>query len=337
MRMKQNESGKVRQERVYALLDRLGIEYGKIDHPPIFTQADSELRPVQIDAVIFKNLFLRNKDKSRYYLYSLPLTKRADLTAVAKALGETRLSFGDEDALNEKLNIQHGAVSFLNVVGIERTDVILLIDSAAFGCDKIGVHPNDNTATVILQPQDIQKILDACGVEYRFLALERCEPVISKAQEEDIAEILRLQYAAYQSEAVLYNNDSIQPLTQTLEQAIEEFRESIVLKAVSDGAIIGSVRACEKQEGVYIGKLMVFPEYQNQGVGKRLLQTIERRFHGKRYWLFTGAKSEKNLALYEKCGYKRFKTEEAAPGLTLVYMEKQAVHVRKNRKAVTPE
>ena len=148
---------------------------------------------------------------------------------------------------------------------------------------------------------------------------------IYQAEQADIEEILRLQYAAYQSEAELYNNDSIQPLTQTLAQATEEFLESIVLKAVSAGVIIGSVRACEREGGVYIGKLMVLPEHQNQGVGKRLLQAIERRFHGKKYWLFTGAKSEKNLALYEKCGYKCFKTEEAAPGLTLVYMEKQAV------------
>ena len=168
----QNESGIARQERVYALLDRLGVTYSKVDHPPIFTQADSELRPVEIDAVIFKNLFLRNKAKSRYYLYSLPLDKRADLVAVAKALGETRLSFGDEDALQEKLNIQHGSVSFLNVIGAERTDVTLLIDSSAFDCGRIGVHPNDNTATVILRPQDIQRIIDACGVKYMFLALE---------------------------------------------------------------------------------------------------------------------------------------------------------------------
>jgi GNAT superfamily N-acetyltransferase len=318
--MEQNELGQARRAHVYAFLDRLGIEYGKIDHPPIFTQADSELRPVQIDAAIFKNLFLRNKDKSRYYLYSLPLAKRADLAAVAKALGETRLSFGDEDALQEKLNIQHGAVSFLNVVGIERTGVALLIDSAAFGCDKIGVHPNDNTATVTLRPQDIQRILYACGVEHRFLALESGEPVISKAQEEDVAEILRLQYAAYQSEAIVYDDFSIQPLIQTPEHAMAELRGGVVLKAVLDGRIIGSVRAYENAGTAYIGKLVVMPGYQDRGIGKQLLQAIENEFQIKRFELFTGAKSEKNLSLYEKYGYTRFKTEEVAPGLTLVYL-----------------
>ena len=322
MTMEQDKSSQSKRERVYAFLDGLGIEYGKVDHPPIFTQADSELRPVQSDAVIFKNLFLRNKDKSRYYLYSLPLTKRADLAAVAKALGETRLSFGDEDALQEKLSIRHGAVSFLNVIGSELTDVSVLIDSEVFDCDKIGVHPNDNTATVILRPQDIQRILNACGVEYRFVALESGEPIVSRAQKEDTAVILRLQYVAYQSEAIIWNDFSIQPLTQTMEQKEAEFQDGIILKAVLDGRIIGSVRAYEKDNTAYIGKLMVLPGYQDRGIGKRLLQSIENEFHGKRFELYTGMKSEKNLALYEKCGYARFKTEDASPGLTLIYLEK---------------
>jgi len=145
---------------------------------------------------------------------------------------------------------------------------------------------------------------------------------ILKAAESDAALILRLQYDAYQSEAILYNDFSIPPLTQTLERILEEFRGGVVLKAVLDDEIIGSVRGYEKQDTAYIGKLIVSPRYQNQGIGKRLLQAIENEFDGKRYELFTGIKSEKNLRLYEKCGYVRFKTEEAANGPTFVYLEK---------------
>ena len=320
--LEQIEPDLSRRDLVYSLLDNLEIEYRKVEHPPMFTQADSELQPVQIDAVIFKNLFLRNKDKSRYYLYSLPLTMRADLPVVAKALGETRLSFGDECALQEKLNIQHGAVSFLNAIGTENTDVSFLIDSSAFFCDQIGVHPNDNTATVIIKPYYIEKILAACDVEYRFLALDSDEPAISRAQENDAAEILRLQYAAFQSEAIRYNNFTVQSMTQTLEQKVSEFQGGVILKAVLNNKIIGSVRAYEDSGTAYIGKLIVLPGFQNRGIGKRLLRAIENEFQGKRFELSTGAKSEKNLALYEKCGYTRFKTEEASPGLTLVYLDK---------------
>ena len=154
------------------------------------------------------------------------------------------------------------------------------------------------------------------------------EYTISRADITDAGEILCLQRAAYQSEAVLYNDFTIQPLTQTLDEAIEEFQSSVVLKAVLDGEIIGSIRAHEENGDVYIGKLMVHPEHQNKGIGKRLLRAIESEFPGKRFELYTGINSVKNIAVYEKCGYSRFKTLKAAPGLTFVYMEKRPFHIR---------
>jgi len=160
-----------RKEEVYSLFRQLGIEYCVVEHPPMFTQADNEKHRVNIGAMIFKNLFVRNKDRSRYYLLSLPLEKRADLTALQNLLGETRLSFGDEDVLFDKLNIRSGSVSFLNVIGVGSTDVTILIDKSVFDYEQIGVHPNDNTATAIITPQDIPKILDHCGAEYRFVEL----------------------------------------------------------------------------------------------------------------------------------------------------------------------
>jgi Ala-tRNA(Pro) deacylase len=57
-----------RKAEVYALFDALGIEYSVVEHPPMFSQADNERHRVNIGVVIFKNLFLRNADKSRYYL-----------------------------------------------------------------------------------------------------------------------------------------------------------------------------------------------------------------------------------------------------------------------------
>jgi Ala-tRNA(Pro) deacylase len=166
-----NLTDKTRQEKVYALLDGLGIQYSKVDHPPLFTQADNEIHRVNIGAIIFKNLFLRNRDKSRYYLLSLPLNKRADLIEVQRVLGETRLSFGDVDALADKLNIQHGSVSFLNVVGVENTNVVFLLDKSCFDYELIGVHPNDNTATVIFAPSEIPRIFGHFGVAYKLIEL----------------------------------------------------------------------------------------------------------------------------------------------------------------------
>ena len=145
---------------------------------------------------------------------------------------------------------------------------------------------------------------------------------IMPAKSEDLEAILQLQYTAYQGEAALHDNYTIQPLTQTLDELKEEFSKGVVLKAALDGKIIGSVRAHADGDTVYIGKLIVHPDHQGKGFGKRLLATVEGKLHRKRFELFTGSKSERNLKLYEKVGYKRFREETDAAGIRFVFLEK---------------
>ena len=82
----------------------------------------------------------------------------------------------------------------------------------------------------------------------------------------DLNDILDLQKLAYKSEAEIYNDFSIPPHIQTLEDLEHEAKESIILKVVEDGLILGSVRAYEKDGTCYIGRLIVHPEYQNKGI-----------------------------------------------------------------------
>jgi GNAT superfamily N-acetyltransferase len=129
--------------------------------------------------------------------------------------------------------------------------------------------------------------------------LKTDELKITHAEISDMEEILNLQYSAYQSEALIHGDFTIQPLVQTLGESIAEYHESIVLKAVRNSKIIGSVRAYAKGDTAYIGKLMVYPAYQGGGLGKHLLTAIEQEFPHKRYELFTSGKSDRNLHLYE--------------------------------------
>ena len=158
----------------------------------------------------------------------------------------------------------------------------------------------------------------------RFVELVReTEPSISYAKREDLEEILRLQYLAYQSEAALFKSRDIPPLKETLEEVIEEFEAGTVLKLVEDGKIIGSVRASEKDGTVYIGKLMVHPARQRRGYGRHLLEEIEKCYPGKRYELFTSTRSIDNISLYQKCGYKIFDNKVISDELEFVYLEKE--------------
>nr|AWI66828.1 Acetyltransferase [Piromyces sp.] len=146
---------------------------------------------------------------------------------------------------------------------------------------------------------------------------------ISKANHEDLQEILQLQYLSYQSEAALFGSQDIPPLKQTLNEVIEEFNHGVILKIVNDkNIIIGSVRAKEENGTVYIGKLMVHPDYRCKGYGTKLLKEIEHYFPQKRYELFTSTKSESNIRLYQKMGYKIFNRKVIKDELEFVYLEK---------------
>jgi Ala-tRNA(Pro) deacylase len=76
-----------------------------------------------------------------------------------------------KNELWEKLRIRPGSVSPLNVIDAPSTDVEILIDREIFACGRFGIHPNDNTATVILSPEDLMKILDATCCRYRIVEL----------------------------------------------------------------------------------------------------------------------------------------------------------------------
>ena len=146
---------------------------------------------------------------------------------------------------------------------------------------------------------------------------------IDKAERGDLQEILDLQYLAYQSEARLFNNMDIPPLKQTLEDVINEYEKGIILKSLDEkGKIIGSVRGYLEEGTVYIGKLMVHPQYQGKGIGTKLLLWIESEFPGYRYELFTSTKSKRNIELYEKRGYNVFSERKISEELSFVYMEK---------------
>ncbi|MDE6713230.1 MAG: GNAT family N-acetyltransferase [Lachnospiraceae bacterium] len=146
---------------------------------------------------------------------------------------------------------------------------------------------------------------------------------IIKADKGDLSEILDLQYLAYQSEARLFNNKDIPPLKQTLVDVENEYQRGIILKALDENkTIIGSVRAFCDNGTVYIGKLMVHPSKQGQGIGTELLLEMEKLYPKQRYELFTSTRSEKNIALYKKLGYKIFREKQVTEELRFVYMEK---------------
>lgn len=145
-------------------------------------------------------------------------------------------------------------------------------------------------------------------------------PKIGLAELEDLEAILGLQKLAFRSEAELYNDFSLPPLTQTLESIKADFCQKIILKACVADVIVGSVRGFRNDSTCYVERLIVHPTCQGRGIGTALMRALEDRFPGvERYELFTGHRSERNIRLYQKLGYSVHRRE----GM-LVFMEKTA-------------
>ena len=147
--------------------------------------------------------------------------------------------------------------------------------------------------------------------------------VIARASKADAEEILVLQRLAYESEARAYGDWNLPPLTQTIEELRQEFADSLVLKAIVEERLVGSVRGRVKHGVCEIGRLMVHPDFQGRGMGSALLQAIEAEFpDAAKYELFTGSKSDATIGLYERHGYVITRSERQSEAVMLVYLEK---------------
>ena len=166
------------------------------------------------------------------------------------------------------------------------------------------------------------------GVSIRFLPMSKPAPPsayrIERASADDAPAILALQRLAYQSEARLYDDFDLPPLTQALDSLRAEFEGARVLKALEGDVLVGSVRARDADGTCHVGRLIVSPQLQGRGLGTRLLRSIEAEFPKVDcFELFTGSRSEANIRLYERLGYRRSREQVLSPAVTLVFLEKR--------------
>src|ERR1039458_8356986 len=176
----------------------------------------------------------------------------------------------------------------------------------------------------------IDGVVQALGVlekkQMISLANSLDQALYLRAEKSDAPEILALQKTAYQSEAEIYGDDSLPALQQTLEELQKDFErpEQVFIKTVVNGKIIGSMRGYALNDSAYLSRVLVHPYFRGRGIGRRLVEEIERAFPGaKRFEVKTGHKSERNLFQFHAQGYQEFKTEPLTPAITWVYLQKE--------------
>lgn len=157
------------KQEVYEFLQAQGVPYEVTEHKAVYNMdelAEVELPYPEADA---KNLFVRDDKKSSYYLITVRGSKRVDLQEFRKVYGTRCLSFASAEDLERLLGLFPGSVTPLGLLNNTEKNVKLFLDSDFGEDDLIGVHPNENTATVWLKAGDLVRLIREHGNEVELI------------------------------------------------------------------------------------------------------------------------------------------------------------------------
>ena len=167
-------SGRLDKEiRTYDLLDKLGIEYERVDHEAAETmEACAAVDEILSPATICKNLFLCNTQKTKFYLLMIRGDKKFKTKEISHQINSARLSFAPPEFMEEFLDITPGSVSVMGLMNDKENHVQLLMDQDVLKGEYIGCHPCINTSSLRFRTADlIEKILPAMHHEPIFVDL----------------------------------------------------------------------------------------------------------------------------------------------------------------------
>lgn len=141
--------------RVYDLLDSLGIAYDRTDHEAAMTMEDCNEIDRILDVIICKNLFLCNRQKTKFYLLMMPGDKVFKTKDISSQIGSARLSFAGAEEMEQFLDITPGSVSVMGLMNDKDNRVQLLIDKPVAESELLGCHPCVNTASLRMKTKDV--------------------------------------------------------------------------------------------------------------------------------------------------------------------------------------
>lgn len=156
-----------REIRAYNFLDKIGVKFDRTDHPdqPATTMEVCASVDAVLGVHICKNLFLCNRQKTNFYLLIMPGDKPFKTKELSGQMGISRLSFADETAMEQYLDVHPGSVSVLGLMNDKEHKVQLVIDEDILKEELFGCHPCENTSSIRFATKDLtDKIIPALGV-----------------------------------------------------------------------------------------------------------------------------------------------------------------------------
>lgn len=149
--------------KVEQKLNEMNIPYKIVYHEAAYKVGDLSDIAFEYKEEIVKNLFLKDAKGSRHFLVVVQKDKRADLKKLRRQLGTGPLSFASEERLEKYLKLTRGAVSPFGIMNDTEREVEVVFDKDLVEKEILGVHPNDNTASIFLSFADIKRIVEDNG------------------------------------------------------------------------------------------------------------------------------------------------------------------------------
>ena len=155
------------KEQLLAYLSDHTISYTLFTHDPLFTcdQATETIKKLRIPGIPVKNLFLKD-NKKRLFLISAAFDTKIDLKTIANALDAKGLRFADEILLMHYLGVTPGSVTPMALINDKEHAITFIIDASLLKSEYIQIHPLQNDATVVLQPDDLIRFLKSIQKTY---------------------------------------------------------------------------------------------------------------------------------------------------------------------------
>lgn len=167
-----SEGREEKEIQVYDLLDRLQIEYDRVDHEPVMTIAACEEADRALGIQICKNLFLCNRQKTKFYLLVMPGDKALQTKQLSQQIPTSRLSFASGEDMEHYLNVSPGSATIMGLIFDPENQVQLLVDEELLGQLWYGCHPCVNTSSLRLRTEDVfGKYLEAVHHDYIVVQL----------------------------------------------------------------------------------------------------------------------------------------------------------------------
>ena len=160
----------MKKAEIYQYLTGKGISYEVTEHGAVYNMEDLAAMDLPYPDSDAKDLFVRDDKKRNYYLITVKGEKRVNLKEFRKAHGLRNLSFALPDDLMAIMGLIPGAVTPLGLLNDEEKKVIFYLDQELED-SLIGVHPNDNTATVWMQSKDLMMLLKEHGTEVHVVEI----------------------------------------------------------------------------------------------------------------------------------------------------------------------